>query len=75
MIIDYTRSAPRWNAHSSSWWIAPGRERALNWIAFGLLLAAWNFSDDDAATRRVRRPAHVENHVLVTARAARDRAY
>jgi hypothetical protein len=42
---------------------APRRDKICNWIALGLLLAAWNFCDDDAV-----RP----NHALVTVRAARD---
>ena len=32
------------------------REASLNWLAFGLLLAAWNAADDDAGRTRPRPP-------------------
>ena len=32
------------------------REASLNWLALGLLLAAWNASDNDAARGVVARP-------------------
>jgi hypothetical protein len=32
------------------------REATLNWLALGLLLAAWNASDNDAARGVVARP-------------------
>ena len=51
---------------------AVSRERACNWLAFGLLLAAWNFCDNDAVRTHAERPAPLDNHALVTARAARD---
>ena len=53
-------------------WHEASRERALNWLAFGLLLAAWNFSDNDAVTPKAARPQQLENHAIVTVRAARD---
>ena len=31
-----------------------GREASLNWLALGLLLAAWNASDNDAHGRALR---------------------
>jgi hypothetical protein len=34
---------------AASFWSAR-REASLNWLALGLLLAAWNASDNDAAT-------------------------
>jgi hypothetical protein len=61
------------------------REASLNWLALGLLLAAWNASDnigsdnnasvnnasvnDDAATTR-RRPEALRSYSYVTVRAA-----
>ena len=53
-------------------WHEASRERAMNWLAFGLLLAAWNFSDNDAVTPKAARPQQLENHAIVTVRAARD---
>jgi hypothetical protein len=54
------------------------REVALNWLAFGLLLAAWNASDDAGGTRdplsaaRVvpERPAALRAYPKVSVRAA-----
>ena len=43
------------------------REAALNWLAFGLLLAAWNAADDgEPATRR---PAALRGYSHVSVRA------
>ncbi len=33
------------------------REASLSWLAFGLLLAAWNAADDDAGRTRPRPPS------------------
>ena len=46
------------------------REAALNWLALGLLLAAWNASDNDAATSARRRPDALRNYDFVSVRAA-----
>jgi hypothetical protein len=43
------------------------REAALNWIAFGLLLAAWNVADD--AQPEPRRPAALRGYAQVSVRA------
>jgi hypothetical protein len=45
------------------------REATLNWIALGMLLAAWNASDNDAASR-VRRPDALRGYASVSLRAA-----
>jgi hypothetical protein len=45
------------------------REASLNWLALGLLLAAWNAADDDAANAR-RRPDSLRAYPCVSARAA-----
>jgi hypothetical protein len=43
------------------------REAALNWLAFGLLLAAWNAADDgESATRR---PEALRGYSQVSVRA------
>jgi hypothetical protein len=44
------------------------REAALNWLALGLLLAAWNASDDDATSAR-RRPDALRHYDSVSVRA------
>jgi hypothetical protein len=45
------------------------REAALNWLALGLLLAAWNASDNDAGGT-VRRPQVLRHYDYVSVRAA-----
>jgi hypothetical protein len=55
------------------------REATLNWLALGLLLAAWNASDNgaavsarrsDASTSETRRPESLRGYALVSVRAA-----
>jgi hypothetical protein len=57
-----TPAAPRgfWSQH---------REASLNWLALGLLLAAWNSSDDDG-TQSIRRPDSLRGYAYVSVRAA-----
>ncbi len=43
------------------------REAALNWLAFGLLLAAWNAADDGEAAKR--RPESLRGYSQVSVRA------
>jgi hypothetical protein len=43
------------------------REAALNWLALGLLLAAWNAADDGAAVKR--RPEALRGYSQVSVRA------
>jgi hypothetical protein len=43
------------------------REAALNWLAFGLLLAAWNAADD--AEPATRRPEALRGYSQVSVRA------
>ena len=50
-----------WSAH---------REATLNWLALGLLLAAWNASDNDAAAQARRRPESLRGYSFVSVRAA-----
>jgi hypothetical protein len=50
-----------WSAH---------REASLNWLALGLLLAAWNASDNDAAANVRRRPEALRGYSYVSVRAA-----
>jgi hypothetical protein len=46
------------------------REASLNWLALGLLLAAWNASDNDATSQLRRRPPALRGYSYVTVRAA-----
>ena len=46
------------------------REATLNWLAFGLLLAAWNAVGDDATNARAR-PEALRGYSSVSVRAAR----
>jgi hypothetical protein len=45
------------------------REAALNWLALGLLLAAWNASDNDATASARRRPDALRHYDYVSVRA------
>jgi hypothetical protein len=46
------------------------REAALNWLALGLLLAAWNGSDNKPAPDLRRRPETLRGYEYVSVRAA-----
>ena len=47
------------------------REAALNWLALGLLLAAWNASDDAGpAGEMPQRPRELRGYAHVSVRAA-----
>jgi hypothetical protein len=51
-----------------AWWCRR-REASLNWLALGLLLAAWNASEDDPAGAP-RRPVSLRGYSSVSVRAA-----
>ncbi len=57
----FETARPYWTAH---------RETSLNWIALGLLLAAWNASDDDATSNSRPRPESLRGYSHVSVRAA-----
>jgi hypothetical protein len=46
------------------------REASLNWLALGLLLAAWNASDNDPAPQARPRPESLRAYPQVSVRAA-----
>lgn len=52
---------------------AQHREASLNWLALGLLLAAWNSSSDDVR-KTLRRPDSLRGYVYVSVRAAQRTA-
>jgi hypothetical protein len=54
-------------ATRSGFW-AQRREASLNWLALGMLLAAWNSADNDA-NRTVRRPEKLRGYSYVSVRA------
>ena len=54
---------------TGSFWSAR-REASLNWLALGLLLAAWNASDRDAPPTARQRPEALRGYYYVSVRAA-----
>jgi hypothetical protein len=56
-------------AVGSDWW-SLRREASLNWLALGLLLAAWNASDDAQEVPAARRPTALRGYSSVSVRAA-----
>ena len=63
-----TNSSARAAQNSLAAFWAPRREAAANWLAFGLLLAAWNASDNEASGERRDRPRSLRAHPYVTVR-------
>jgi hypothetical protein len=78
------RTRPEWRRGSawqgsSPWQVGPARqvsstgtwrEASLNWLALGLLLAAWNAADNDTAAQVQRRPEALRGYSSVSVRAA-----
>jgi hypothetical protein len=60
---------PRQSRSPGAFWCSR-REASLNWLALGLLLAAWNASDNDAAATTRRRPEALRGYSYVSVRAA-----
>ncbi len=59
-----------WRAEfTGTWWSQHG-EASLNWLALGLLLAAWNATDNDSAAQTRRRPQALRAYPSVSVRAA-----
>ncbi len=56
----FNKPRPFWNQH---------REASLNWLALGLLLAAWNAVDGDGS-RAGERPESLRGYAHVSVRAA-----
>jgi hypothetical protein len=50
------------------------REAALNWLALGLLLAAWNASDNDTGAALRPRPEALRGYDYVSVRAVQRMA-
>lgn len=68
-------ATPQSNRTSGSFWNSR-REAALNWLALGMLLAAWNASDNEPAqnaprsSEAMRRPEALRGYAHVSVRAA-----
>jgi hypothetical protein len=60
-----------WRAGSAQTWWAGHREASLNWLALGLLLAAWNVSDNAPAAPAKGRPESLRGYSYVSVRAQR----
>jgi hypothetical protein len=63
------REITAWQVNGRGTWWSQHREASLNWLALGLLLAAWNASDNDRAQSR-RRPEALRGYSSVSVRAA-----
>jgi hypothetical protein len=60
-----------WQAGSKQTWWSQRREATLNWLALGVLLAAWNASDNGSSTTPApRRPQALRGYSSVSVRAA-----
>jgi hypothetical protein len=59
-----------WQAGCRGTWWSQHCESSLNWLALGLLLAAWNASDNDTAAQARRRPEGLRGYSSVSVRAA-----
>ena len=57
------------DAHTA--WFELRSECARNWLALGLLLAAWNLSDNDAVRSGEDKPHRLQHHALITVRSLR----
>jgi hypothetical protein len=57
------------STHTQSWWLQH-REASLNWLALGLLLAAWNASDNGASDETRPRPAVLRAYPYISVRTA-----
>lgn len=58
--------------NSTCAWLELRNDSARNWLALGLLLAAWNFSDNDAVRTQASKPQQLQHHAIVTVRTARE---
>jgi len=63
------RAGCKWQGAKANWW-PQHREASLNWLALGLLLAAWNASDNDTAVQAPPRPEVLRGYPCVSVRAA-----
>jgi hypothetical protein len=79
MLVSSQRGAAMFNSSQPAsgrkhFW-ASHREATLNWLALGLLLAAWNACDNRSAPDPRRRPEALRGYAYVSARAAQRVAF
>jgi len=67
-----TKSPGHVTASSKESWWPQRREASLNWLALGLLLAAWNATDSGVTTQAARRPEALRGYSYVSVRAQRS---
>jgi hypothetical protein len=60
-----------WPVRTAGWW-SQRREASLNWLALGVLLAAWNASENAPTVRVTRRPEALRGYHYVSVRAAQQ---
>jgi hypothetical protein len=65
--MDMPIAAPSFLKTRTFW--AEHREATLNWLALGLLLAAWNASDNDVSRTLRERPPALRGYAYVSVRA------
>ncbi len=63
------RAHRSWTQGAKATWWSQHREASLNWLALGLLLAAWNASDDDAHLQAKPRPEALRGYSHISVRA------
>jgi hypothetical protein len=61
-------SKPRFGMPTALW--TQRREASLNWLALGLLLAAWNAAEDPGSPGPRTRPESLRGYAYVSVRAA-----
>jgi hypothetical protein len=61
-------TSPKLNRPCGSFWTLH-RETTLNWLALGMLLAAWNASDNELAEKSSRRPEELKGYAQISVRA------
>jgi hypothetical protein len=68
-LASYHNEEPIMTNNTQGWWLQH-REASLNWLALGLLLAAWNASDNDTSPATRPRPQALRGYSYVSVRAA-----
>lgn len=64
-----------WQAGRKATWWSQRREASLNWLALGVLLAAWNASDNGTETQVQRRPEALRGYSSVSVRAVTSKGH
>lgn len=64
-----------WEAGRKTAWWSQRREASLNWLALGVLLAAWNASDNGAPAAARPRPEALRGYSSVSVRAAMSKGH